>query len=213
MKKLLVLLALVVVWAVYQYCRLPNVVRRVRSSVVYVQVRGKSGQLWSGSGAVIGDGLILTARHVIHDANDVCITFDDGTKVRSSKFFELKMDGIVVDVGLIIVGNTDDYLYITQFEPVPGARVFTVGSPFGLQNSVTVGVFSKYDVCIGNERLYQLDINGNPGMSGCPVFNRYGMVIGILVRGHVGGLALIVPARTCQAVINIYENVRKITNK
>lgn len=213
MKKLLILLLLIICGFTYWYYRLPNVVKRVRPSVVYVEAWGMYGQRWFGSGMVVGDGLIMTAAHVVRDANDVRITFDDGTKIRSSEFFQLNRDDVIVDAGLIIFDGDDDHLHFTQFKPLSGATVFTVGSPFGLQNSVAIGVFSTHNVYIQNEQLYQLDINGAPGMSGCPVFNRYGMIIGILVRGNCSGIAFIVPARICQAVVNIYENVQRIKTK
>jgi len=210
MKKLLVFLLLAVFGYAYWYYRLPNVIERVRSSVVRVQVQRKFGRRISGSGVVLDDGLILTARHVIADANMVSIIFDDGSKIKSFKFF-ISRDIGNVDLGLIIIEDVDDHAHLVDFDVgmYIGNSVFMVGSPLGMQNSVAVGHFSAYNKILQGERLHQLDINGAPGNSGCPVFNYYGNVVGILVRGNNYGMAFMVPLETCKAVINIYENVQR----
>ena len=89
-----------------------------------------------------------------------------------------------------------------------GNAVFAIGSSFGEKNSVAVGVFSARDRDIQNERLHQLDLMTNPGMSGCPVFDRWGRVIGMAVRGG-RGIGLMVPSETCEFVIGVYEGVQK----
>ena len=211
-KYLFIILLSLLFFAAYQYYRLPNVVDRVRSSVVYIQVQGVDGDRWSGSGVVVGDGLILTASHVIDDANMVTIISDDGGKIKSSEFFMSK-DLNNVDLGLIVVSETNRPATLSWDDVEIGDTVFAVGSPYGLQNSLTVGVFSAYDRIVQDERLYQLDMSGNPGMSGCPVFNRYGSVIGILVRGAHCGIALVVPIEMCRVIVGVYESVQRTTNK
>lgn len=210
MKKLLMLLLLVVMGFAYQYYRLPNVIKRVRSSVVLVKVQCVSGQRIFGSGVVIGDRLILTAGHIIEDANNVCVISDDGVKTKSSEFFRLK----TIDIGLIIVEKNGGSALSFGHDVNIGSAIFTIGSPFNHdnKNSVVVGVLSAYDRHMFGERLYQLDLVINPGMSGCPVFNRYGNIIGIVTRGR-HGLGYMVPVETCQFVVDIYENVEKIKTK
>jgi serine protease Do len=206
---LFVLLLVIILGAAWQYYRLPRVINRVRSSVVYVKVQGEYGQRWTGSGVVLDNGLVLTARHVIADANMVSVTFDDGSKVKSSEFFVSK-DIDNADLGLIIIDGVDDHAHLPFGSGTDiGDRVFIIGSPFGDKNSAAVGIFSAYDRIIQSERLHQLDINGAPGNSGCPVFNRFGNVIGILVRGNPYGMVYIVPLEICKATVGVYENVKK----
>ena len=214
MKKLLVFLLINVILGVgYWHYKLSNVIERVRPSVVLIQAWNKSGAKCIGSGMVLENGLILTARHVIADANNVCVRFEDGSKIRSSEFFVVK----TIDAGLIIIKDFDggypkDFVSRLCF-PNIGDTVFAIGSPFGKQNSVTVGIFSAYDRDIKGERLHQLDINGAPGMSGCPVFNRYGSVIGMITRGNSHGMIFIVPSETCKFMVAVYENVEKAKTK
>lgn len=208
---LLILLALTIFVGVRHYFSLPHVVDRVRSSVVYVEVQSESGNYWSGSGVVIGDGLILTARHVIEDANSIVVVFDDGFRIKTPEYFISKDLG-VADVGLIVVGPniTKDYaLFAFNVSIEVGAEVFAVGSPFGDINSLSAGNFSAHNRIIEGERLHRIDISGAPGSSGCPVFNRSGSVVGIVVRGNAYGTMFIVPLEVCEAVVGIYENVQK----
>uniref|UniRef100_A0A6M3KVP9 Putative trypsin-like peptidase domain containing protein n=1 Tax=viral metagenome TaxID=1070528 RepID=A0A6M3KVP9_9ZZZZ len=206
---LLALLLLVIFIAVHNYYSLPCVISRVRSSVVRVKVQGKYGELWSGSGVVLDNGLVLTAGHVVEDANNVFIEFDNGFEMESSKFFMSK-DINSIDVGLIII--EDKFLY-TRFafntNVDIGDNIFVIGSPFGNKNTVSLGIFSAYDRVIQGELLHQLDISGAPGSSGCPVFNRYGNIIGIIVRGNNYGIVYIVPLEMCKLIVDMYENVQK----
>jgi len=96
--------------------------------------------------------------------------------------------------------------------PSIGDTVFTIGSPFENKNSVATGVFSARDRDVKGERLHQLDIMVNPGMSGCPVFNRYGNVVGMVTRGR-HGIGFMVPSETCEFVIGVYEGVQRAQAK
>lgn len=195
----------------YSYLRLPNVINRVRSSVVLVEVYGDYGKLGSASGVILDNGIILTARHVVDDAVSVVVVLDDGTGVISDELFT-SCDLSSADVGLIIVDPniSDNYASLVPgWETEVGDSVFAIGSPFGKNNTVAVGIVSAHNRIVRDERLDQLDINGAPGSSGGPVFNRFGGVIGIVVRGSSYGMMYIVPADVCEAVIDIYENVQK----
>jgi len=206
----LVILAILTIFvSVRRYFSLPRVVDRVRSSVVYVQVQGVFGGRWTGSGVVLDNGLILTAQHVIADANMVSVTFDDGCTVKSHEFF-ISKDIDDVDLGLIIIDEADDHVNFALGTGLEiGDEVFAIGSPFGANNTVATGIFSAHNRTIAGEVLHQLDISGAPGSSGGPVFNRFGSVIGIVVRGNPYGMMYIVPLETCKAVVDVYENVQE----
>ena len=205
------LFMIIVSFVGWNYFRLPNVVERVRSSVVLVEVYGDYSKLGSGSGVILDNGVILTARHVIDDAVSVVVVLDDGTRVVSDEFFASR-DLPSVDVGLIIVDpNISDghASLVPSWVSVVGESVFAIGSPFGKHNTAAVGIISAHDRIRKDESFTQLDINGAPGSSGGPVFNRFGGVVGIVVRGSSYGMMYIVPADVCEAVINIYENVQR----
>jgi len=173
---------------------LPDVVAKVNPSVVQIKARTENGREWLGSGVIVHEhGLILTARHVIRDANDITIILADGEKYKV--------------VNKIVDPNNDiGIVHITPLKDLPavkfggdvkiGEKVFIVGSPFGFRNSVALGI-----VAGGN----RLDITGNPGSSGGPVFNMKGRIVGIVVSGIRNNMVFIVPADTCKRLLEKYE--------
>ena len=157
-------------------------------SVVSLEVRGNGGG-GSGSGFVVRrDGYILTNNHVIADAVDggsVEVFFDDGTSVpgeivgRSSSY----------DLGIVKVnksglspaslGNSDAVRV--------GDPVVAIGSPLGLNGTVTTGIISALErpVTAGGQQdqsfisALQTDAAINPGNSGGPLLDASGRVIGV----------------------------------
>lgn len=135
-----------------------------------------------GSGVIISqDGYIITNHHVVKNSKDITITLTNGDK------YEAKIIGMdqKTDIALLKIdvnfplyaarlGNSDNVLV--------GTWVMAVGAPFGLVNSVSVGVVSgkKRGFNLGAYDNYiQTDASINPGSSGGPLFNLNGEVIGI----------------------------------
>ena len=167
-----------------------------------------------GSGVIIDSrGYVLTNYHVIERAKDVQVTLDDGKERKTFK-------GIVVgtdprtDLSVIkIEGNS-------KFPVAPlgdsdkikvGEWAIAIGSPFGLEHTVTVGVISakRQNVSIENrnyEDLIQTDASINPGNSGGPLVNIYGEVIGINVAiftptGGFVGVGFAIPINKAKEVL------------
>ena len=140
-----------------------------------------------GSGFLVDtEGHILTNYHVVHDASTVQVVLPNGETLDAKVAGRSPAD----DVALLKVDAKD----VAGIEPLPladssaietGQMAIAVGSPFGLDNSVTVGVIS------GVERsrpgvlrrpitgMIQTDASLNPGNSGGPLLNSRGEVIGI----------------------------------
>ena len=140
-----------------------------------------------GSGFLVDtEGHILTNYHVVHDASTVQVVLPNGETLDAKVAGRSPAD----DVALLKVDAED----VAGIEPLPladssaietGQMAIAVGSPFGLDNSVTVGVIS------GVERsrpgvlsrpitgMIQTDASLNPGNSGGPLLNSLGEVIGI----------------------------------
>ena len=140
-----------------------------------------------GSGFLVDtEGHILTNYHVVHDASTVQVVLPNGETLDAKVAGRSPAD----DVALLKVDAKD----VAGIEPLPladssaietGQMAIAVGSPFGLDNSVTVGVVS------GVERsrpgvlrrpitgMIQTDASLNPGNSGGPLLNSRGEVIGI----------------------------------
>ncbi|MCB2411292.1 trypsin-like peptidase domain-containing protein, partial [Demequina sp. TTPB684] len=141
----------------------------------------------TGSGLVIrGDGYILTNHHVIDGAEGtVQVLFSDGkveeaTIVGSSPAYDLAVVKVERDdLTPLVLGDSDAM--------VVGDPVVAVGSPLGLESTVTTGIVSAQDRPVttgqGSESSFmaaiQTDAAINPGNSGGPLLNMSGEVIGI----------------------------------
>ena len=135
-----------------------------------------------GSGFVISsDGYILTNNHVIDDANQIKIKLADGKEYDAkvvgrdpkTDLALLKAEG-VSGLQPLQLGDSDSLKV--------GNWVVAIGSPFGLDQTVTAGIVSAKGRVIGSgpyDNFIQTDASINPGNSGGPLLNTEGEVIGI----------------------------------
>lgn len=175
-----------------------------------VTITTESGQLprsgeSTGSGIVLNrNGDILTNAHVINGANQIRVTFSDGSTVSASVVnTDTNADLAVIRVQVsgsslhpLTLGNSDTVLV--------GDTVYAIGAPFGHPESMSGGIVSglnRTDQTSGLHGLIQTDARINPGNSGGPLLNTLGQVIGINVAiespvaGSVGvGFAIPVKA-------------------
>jgi len=198
---LFAILVFLIVWF-----SIPFTALRVRDSAVMVYVWQDGSPTRVGSGVVVDDGVILTARHVVDGANEIHITTDDGEQIISTEFY--KADD--TDLGLIIFDCNDmpPKVRLSFCELFVGQTVFGIGSRFILNNSFFqgfVGAKNRLSYTFGSKGLTQLDIAGNPGDSGCGIFNRWGNVVGIVVGRRSQGITFIIPAKVCRCFVAKYK--------
>lgn len=136
-----------------------------------------------GSGFIISrDGYILTNNHVVGDVDKITVELNDGRKFENAKLIGTDPDS---EVALIkIDGNNFPVLTLGNSDKIEiGDWVIAIGNPFGLSETVTVGVISavgRSNVHIAAyEDFIQTDAAINPGNSGGPLINLDGQVIGI----------------------------------
>jgi len=136
-----------------------------------------------GSGFIISrDGYILTNNHVVGDVDKITVELNDGRKFENAKLIGTDPDS---EVALIkIDGNNFPVLSLGNSDKIEiGDWVIAIGNPFGLSETVTVGVISavgRSNVHIAAyEDFIQTDAAINPGNSGGPLINLDGQVIGI----------------------------------
>jgi S1-C subfamily serine protease len=141
-----------------------------------------------GSGVIIDDrGDILTSLHVVANADEIQLTFADGTEASA----QIAASQPENDIAVLRASRLPEQLIpATLGNPNAmhvGDEVFAVGHPLGLYGSMSTGVISGFDRSFqpsnGSQQLQgliQIDAAVNPGNSGGPLLNRYGQVVGIV---------------------------------
>ena len=163
-----------------------------------------------GSGVIFSkEGLVLTNAHVIEKTDQLIVGLSDGRRVLGNVVGEDSLTDLAViklkakgPWPTAQLGNSDNLKV--------GDWAIAVGNPFGLENTVTIGIISNLnrDVAqlgISDKRidLIQTDAAINPGNSGGPLLNSVGEVIGIntLVRSGPGaGLGFAIPINRARKI-------------
>ena len=191
-----------------------EVAEAVLPSVVQIEVRGL-GQARGGVGTgVIYDesGHILTAAHVVEGVEDVVVRLADGNRYEGTVLGANEANDIAV-IEIDAPGLTAAPLALED-KPRPGTLAVALGSPWGLDSTVTSGIVSAVDRAIPGQEgfprlMLQTDASINPGNSGGPLVDRSGRVIGINVSifsasGANDGVGFAVPIdrayRVAQAI-------------
>jgi serine protease Do len=132
-----------------------------------------------GSGFILSaDGYVMTNAHVIDDADTIYVTLTD------KREFKAKLIGVDerTDVAVVKI-NASNLPTVTIGDSNKvrvGEWVVAIGSPFGLENTVTAGIVSAKGRDTGDYLPFiQTDVAVNPGNSGGPLINMQGEVIGI----------------------------------
>ena len=164
---------------------LPSVVN-IRVKVVREDMFGnKQAGEGVGSGIVYReDGFIITNNHVVGEAAEIIVTLADG------KEFPAELVGADANTDIAVIKINTKGLKPAAFTSIENVKIgqiaIALGSPFGLQKSVTMGVISALgrDIpALGDTipmvGLLQTDATINPGNSGGPLVNSTGQVMGI----------------------------------
>lgn len=165
-----------------------------------------------GSGFIVSeDGYVITNHHVVKDADEIIVRLNDrrefvaaliGSDERSD-IAVLKLDAVALPT--LQFGDS------TKLKV--GEWVLAIGSPFGLDHSVTAGIISAIGRNLPSDNyvpFIQTDVAINPGNSGGPLFNLEGQVIGVNSQiysrtGGFMGLSFAVPVDVVQ---NVYQQLR-----
>ncbi|MFD1259587.1 DegQ family serine endoprotease [Entomomonas asaccharolytica] len=166
-----------------------------------------------GSGFIISnDGYILTNNHVVNGADEIIVRLSDRRELKAT----LVGADSRTDVALLKVeANNLPVVKMGKSEALKvGEWVMAIGSPFGFDHSVTVGVVSAKGRSLGTESNYvpfiQTDVAINPGNSGGPLFNLNGEVVGINSQiftrsGGFMGLSFAIPV---DVAINVADQLK-----
>ena len=158
-----------------------------------------------GAGVIINaEGMILTANHVVAEANVIKVTFADGTSTLAS----IESAQPERDIAVLRPDRTPEIVVpaVIGGGMKVGDEAYAIGHPLGLADSMSSGVISALNRSIPAGKgvvlkgLMQFDAAVNPGNSGGPLLNRNGQVVGIVTalanpseQGFFVGIGFAVP--------------------
>lgn len=163
-----------------------------------------------GSGFILSsDGMIMTNAHVVDGADEVLVTLTDKREFKAKIIGADKRS----DVAVVKIAATD--LPAVKVGDVSrlkvGEWVMAIGSPFGLENTVTAGIVSAKQRDTGDYLPFiQTDVAINPGNSGGPLINMRGEVVGInsQIYSRSGGSMGISFAIPMDEAVRVSEQLR-----
>lgn len=170
-----------------------------------------------GSGFIISsDGYILTNAHVVAEADEVIVKLSDKREFKAKIIGSDKR----TDVALVKI-DASGLPKVTTGDPSKlkvGEWVAAIGSPFGLENTMTAGIVSAKGRALPQENFVpfiQTDVAINPGNSGGPLFNLAGEVVGINSQiysrsGGSMGLSFSIPIDVALEVSNQLKATGKV---
>jgi putative serine protease PepD len=185
---------------------------------------GSQSSQAQGSGFVYdSDGHIVTNNHVVDGASSISVTFSDGSKYSakvvgtdpSSDLAVLKVNAPASKLHPLTLGDS------SKLEV--GDGVVAIGSPFGLEETVTTGIVSALNRDISSTNNFtisgaiQTDAAINHGNSGGPLLNMAGQVVGINTQiesdsGGNEGVGFAVPSSTIAQVASKLVNGEKVVH-
>lgn len=174
----------------------------------------------TGSGVIISpDGYILTNNHVAGDADQITVKLSDDREFKAKRIGK----DPETDLAVIKIDATDlPYAKLGNSDAVEqGEWVIALGSPFGLQQTMTAGIVSAVGRDLGARggqftNFIQTDASINPGNSGGPLINMQGEVVGIntLIFSETGvnaGVGFSIPSNLATKVYGQLIKDGKVT--
>ena len=162
-----------------------------------------------GSGFIFADGLVMTNAHVVNGSDKVIVGLTNGKKLNA----KLIGQDFFTDLAVLKIEGKGPWPKAKLGDSTKikvGDWAIAVGNPFGLENTVTLGIISNLNRNVTQLGIYdkkleliQTDAAINPGNSGGPLLNSNGEVIGIntLIRSGPGaGLSFAIPINKAKKI-------------
>ena len=182
---------------------------------------GDSTQEGLGSGIVLDkNGDILTNDHVVNGATSVSVKFSNDNSVTAQVLgTDPIKDLAVVKVDASAVAGITPLAFGDSSQLTPGETAIAIGNPYGLDNTISIGIISGLDRSLDNmSGLIQTDAELNPGNSGGPLLDGNGNVIGIndaietSTSGGWTGIGFAIPSNTAQNELATLEAGKTVTH-
>jgi Flp pilus assembly protein TadD len=168
---------------------LPEIIKKIEPSIIVVLTYDQEGKLsGQGSGFFINkNGEAITSRHVLEEAVRAEVKTIDGMIYPISKIVAEDLDSDIIKIEVIIPEDRIHFLEISASFPKVGERVVVIGSPLGLEHTVSDGIVSAVRKIPFFDTIIQISAPISPGSSGSPVINLKGEVIGVATFQMVEG--------------------------
>jgi len=190
------------------------------------QATGYFGQSYAegqGSGFLIdSSGYIITNNHVVENTSDITVNFTDGTSVPATVVgTDSSHDLALIKVTASAVSGITPLALGDSNEVDIGEMAIAIGTPYGLENTATVGIISGLDRTLSSsdisagsnlDNMIQTDAALNPGNSGGPLLNSSGEVIGVntAIESSSSNIGFAVPSNTVTMVLDSLKNGENI---
>jgi S1-C subfamily serine protease len=198
---------------------------RVSKGVVFVENDQGGRAAASGSGIVIDDaGHVVTNEHVVENGDSFRVRFGENGDPIAAKLLgaDKSNDLAVLQIDPSKVGSALSPVSLGESDTLkPGEPTIAIGSPFGLEGTVTSGIVSALNRTIQAPNKFsisgaiQTDAAINPGNSGGPLLDAQGQVIGINSQiatesGSNSGVGFAIPVDQVKRVIPFLEKGQKV---
>lgn len=168
---------------------LQAIIKKIQPSVVAVITYDEQGnKLRQGSGFFISkNGDVITNIHVLNDSYSAKVKTSDGQEYTVTKILAEDTRGDIIRISADIPANVVHPLILSNSLAKVGDRIIVIGSPFGLEQTVSDGVVSGVrDVPVFGE-IIKIISPMSPGSCGSPVSNMKGEIIGVVTFQVVEG--------------------------
>lgn len=184
-----------------------EIFKKVNPSIVYIETYNKYNQkVGSGSGVIVSkDGVVVTNHHVIVDVTEISYV-----KIRLHNGQIYETDQVIGysanrDLAVLKINGPKNLVPIVLGDSNKintGEKIFALGSPLGIQNSVTEGIISNKNIIDNKLSFIQFTAPISQGNSGGALVNIYGELIGINVAYYIEGqnMNLAIPLKDYKAL-------------
>jgi len=160
---------------------LPILIKQIEPSIVVVIAYGDEGKrLGHGTGFFLNqEGDVITNHHVLEGASRVEVKTHGGNIYKVKRVLANDKEGDLIRLAIDLQGDTMRPMPLSDSIPEVGERIFVMGTPLGLERTVSDGIISAVREIPEFGKIIQLTAPISPGSSGSPVVNMNGKVIGV----------------------------------
>jgi S1-C subfamily serine protease len=193
---------------------IPGIVLKQKRAVVTIYINDKDGQqIATASGFIIeANGIIATNYHVVSKwyeswGNTILFKMENGAFYPAETIISVDQNN---DIALVKVDGKElpTVKLATEYKPKQGESIVVIGSPLGLETTISDGIISSLR---GKEGIIQITAPISPGSSGSPVFNLKGEAIGVATFVIQGGqnLNFAIPVKHIANLMAEYKKPKK----